>query len=126
MNYLDQLFGLKGKVAIVTGGSRGIGQVVAIGLARAGAEVAIFSRSEARDTVNTIQSEGGKAYSILVDVIDEKGIDNAVREVARRSGTIDIIFNKVRKFTAIIGDIIKYAVILFKTAGVPVNGMFRE
>jgi len=81
MNYLDQLFGLKGKVAIVTGGSRGIGQVVAIGLARAGAEVVIFSRSEAKDTVNTIQSEGGKAYSILVDVTDEKGIDQAVREV---------------------------------------------
>jgi NAD(P)-dependent dehydrogenase (short-subunit alcohol dehydrogenase family) len=60
MNYLDQLFGLNGKVAIVTGGSRGIGQVVAIGLARAGAEVAIFSRSEAKDTVNTIQSEGEK------------------------------------------------------------------
>ena len=93
MNYLDQLFGLKGKVAIVTGGSRGIGQVVAIGLARAGAEVVIFSRSEARDTINTIQSEGGKAYGVLVDVTDEKGIDEAVREVVSRSGSIDIIFS---------------------------------
>jgi NADPH:quinone reductase-like Zn-dependent oxidoreductase len=60
MNYLDQLFGRKGKVAIVTGGSRGIGQVVAIGLARAGAEVVIFSRSEARDTVKQFSLKGEK------------------------------------------------------------------
>ena len=93
MNYLDQLFGLKGKVVIVTGGSRGIGQVVAIGLARAGAEVAIFSRTEAKDTVKKIQSEGGKGYSIIVDVTDETGVDNAVREVVSRSGSVDVIFN---------------------------------
>src|SRR5450432_2444696 len=83
--YLEELFGLSGKVAIVTGGSRGIGQVVAIGLAKAGAEIAIFSRTEAKETVNTIIADGGKAYSIQVDVTDENGIEAAVDEVMRRS-----------------------------------------
>jgi NAD(P)-dependent dehydrogenase (short-subunit alcohol dehydrogenase family) len=91
--YLENLFGLKGKVVIVTGGSRGIGQVVAIGLAKAGAEVAIFSRSKATETVNDILKEGGKAYSIQVDVTDEAGVEAAVNEVLRRSGSVDIVFN---------------------------------
>ena len=91
--YLENLFGLKGKVAIVTGGSRGIGQVVAIGLAKAGAEVAIFSRTEAKETVNTIIKDGGKAYGIRVDVTDEAGIESAVQEVLKRSGSIDVVFS---------------------------------
>lgn len=91
--YLDKLFGLRGKVAIVTGGSRGIGQVVAIGLAKAGAEVAVFSRTEARETVDAITKEGGKAYSLLVDVTDEKRVESAVDEVIKRSGSIDVVFS---------------------------------
>jgi sorbose reductase len=91
--YLEKLFGLKGKVAVVTGGSRGIGQVVAIGLAKAGAEVVIFSRSESSETVNAILKEGGRAYYIQADVTDEAGIEAAVNEVMKRSGSIDILFN---------------------------------
>src|ERR1700712_2123991 len=93
MSYLEKLFGLKGKVVIVTGGSRGIGQTVAIGLARAGAEVAIFSRTEATETVDTIVKEGGVAYSLLVDVTNEKQVDEAVSEVMKRSGSIDVVFS---------------------------------
>ena len=91
--YLDKLFGLTGKVAVVTGGSRGIGQVVAIGLAKAGAEVAIFSRTEATETVQAITKEGGKAYSLLVDVTDEKQVESAVDEVIKRSRSIDVVFS---------------------------------
>lgn len=91
--YLDKLFGLTGKVAIVTGGSRGIGQVVAIGLAKAGAEVAVFSRTKATETVHAITKEGGKAYSLLVDVTDEKQVESAVDEVIKRSGSIDVVFS---------------------------------
>ncbi len=91
--YLDKIFGLKGKVAIVTGGSRGIGQVIAIGLARAGAEVAIFSRSKSKETVDVILQEGGKAYYKLVDVTDENRVEAAVHEVLDHSGTVDVVFN---------------------------------
>ncbi len=87
------MFGLTGKVAIVTGGSRGIGATVALGLAKAGAEVAIFSRTAATETVEQITQAGGKAYSLQVDVTDEPGIDEAVQEVLRRSGSIDVVFN---------------------------------
>ncbi len=65
--YLEELFGVKGKVAVVTGGSRGIGQVVAQGLAMAGAEVVILSRSPADDTLRKMSESGGKGYFIKTD-----------------------------------------------------------
>ncbi|GHV69860.1 3-oxoacyl-ACP reductase [Spirochaetia bacterium] len=93
MSYLDELFSLKGKVALVTGGGRGIGQVVALGLAKAGAEIAIVSRTGADETVKLIEKAGGKAYSLLADVTDEKAVDSALKEVVSRSGALHIVFN---------------------------------
>lgn len=91
--YLDELFGLKGKVAVVTGGGRGIGQVVARGFSKAGAEVVILNRSGADETISMITSDGGKAYYISTDVVEEDSVDAAFAEILRRSGRIDIIFN---------------------------------
>jgi NAD(P)-dependent dehydrogenase (short-subunit alcohol dehydrogenase family) len=94
MGYLDELFGLTGKVALVTGGGRGIGQVVARGLAKAGAEVAILSRSGADETVKDITaSAGGRSYSILGDITDESSVDRALAAILKRSGRLDIVFN---------------------------------
>lgn len=93
MDYLQQLFGLSGKVAVVTGGSRGIGQTVALGLARAGAEVAILCRSEPKETLGQIAAAGGRAYHIAADVSDEAAVDAALSEVLRRSGSVDVVFN---------------------------------
>lgn len=93
MSYLDALFSLKGKTALVTGGGRGIGQVVALGLARAGAEIAIISRTGADETVAQIQNAGGRAYSLIADVTDEKAVDAALREIVSRSGALHIVFN---------------------------------
>ena len=93
MSYLEELFSLKGKVAVVTGGSKGIGQVVAVGLAKAGAEIATISTTHANNTVSQIQAAGGKAYSLIADVTNEKAVNDALNEVMSRSGKIDIVFN---------------------------------
>ncbi|MDR1108427.1 MAG: SDR family oxidoreductase [Spirochaetaceae bacterium] len=93
MGYLEKLFGLQGKVALVTGGGRGIGQVVALGLAEAGAEIAIISRSGADETVRLIEQAGGKAYSLIADVTDEASVDAALRTILSRSPSLDIVFN---------------------------------
>lgn len=92
-DFLKKLFGLKGKVVIVTGGGRGIGQTVAIGLAQAGAEIAVLSRTGADDTVAVIEQQGGKAYSLIADVTAEDAVDDAVKTVLARSGKIDALFN---------------------------------
>lgn len=91
--YLQEMFGLEGKTAIVTGAGRGIGQVVAQGLAKAGAEIVIISRSGAAETVDLITKAGGKAYDLRADVTQEDQVDKAVAEILERSGKIDILFN---------------------------------
>jgi sorbose reductase len=92
--YLEEMFGLKGKVAIVTGGGQGIGQVVACGLAMAGAQVVILSRSGADETLRRIvDAGGGEGYFISTDVTVEASVDAAFAEILRRSGRIDIVFN---------------------------------
>lgn len=91
--YLEDIFGLKGKVAVVTGGGRGIGQTVACGLAKAGAEVVILNRSSADETVKMITAAGGLAYFIATDVTSEKSVDAAMAAILERSGSIDIVFN---------------------------------
>jgi len=93
MSYLDEIFGLQGKVAVVTGGGRGIGQVAAQGLAKAGAEVVILSRSGAQETVDIIEKEGGKAYHLICDVTKEEQVDAALAQIMERSGSLDIVFN---------------------------------
>ena len=93
MSYISELFGLEGKVAVVTGGSRGIGQTVSIGLAKAGAEVAILCRTQPDETLAQIKKAGGRAYHIAADVTDETAVEHAFDEIFRRSGAIDIVFN---------------------------------
>ncbi|MEI0541866.1 SDR family oxidoreductase [Brachyspira pilosicoli] len=93
MSYLDELFSLKGKVAIVTGGGRGIGQVVALGMAKAGAEIVILSRSNADETIDLINSNAVKCYHIKCDVTNERDVDTALNKILDKSGSIDILFN---------------------------------
>jgi 3-oxoacyl-[acyl-carrier protein] reductase len=87
---------LAGRVAFVTGGSRGIGSAIARELALAGAAVVITYRSDeagARETVKAIEQEGGRAWAQHCDVAETEAVDAAVAETLERSGRLDIAVN---------------------------------
>ncbi|MEU8265867.1 3-oxoacyl-ACP reductase family protein [Sphaerisporangium sp. NPDC049002] len=84
----------KGSVALVTGGSRGIGRAVAIDLAREGAHVIVnYGRSEqdAKDVVAQIESEGGGATAVQADVTDEDAVRRMFRGVRSDHGRLDVL-----------------------------------
>lgn len=91
--YLESIFGLAGKTALVTGGRVGIGQTAAAALAKAGAEVVILGKTDSAETVRMIEAEGGRAYSITANVTDEEAVERAMDFIMERSGHIDIVFN---------------------------------
>jgi NAD(P)-dependent dehydrogenase (short-subunit alcohol dehydrogenase family) len=90
---------LDGKVAIVSGASRGIGRDIAIGLAEAGASVAVAGRSvtEGRlpgtihSVTSTIQNQGGRAIAVYCDLTAEETVDQAVATTAEAFGHINIL-----------------------------------
>jgi NAD(P)-dependent dehydrogenase (short-subunit alcohol dehydrogenase family) len=90
---------LDGQVALVTGGGRGIGCVIAGHLAAAGAAVAVLSRSanELADTVARIATTGGRATAVPADVTDRAAVDAAVAEVERRLGPVDLLVNNAAR-----------------------------
>lgn len=89
------LFSLEGKVALVTGAGRGIGQGIAVGLATAGAKVvcAARTRSQLDETVNTIEKNGGQALAIELDVGDLTSVESSVETTLEHFGQIDILVN---------------------------------
>lgn len=89
--------GIQGKVALVTGGSRGLGKRCAFSLAREGANVAICGRSQ--DTLNTTSAElrglGVSSIGIVADVSDTSQAKSLHRQVVKGLGNIDILVNNV-------------------------------
>ncbi|MBI5166647.1 MAG: SDR family oxidoreductase [candidate division NC10 bacterium] len=88
--------GLKGKVAIVTGGSKGLGRAIAMELAREGAKVAICSRGgrELRETAKEIQSRtAGEVLAVVADVTIPEDIEGLVQRTVRKFKRIDILVN---------------------------------
>ena len=91
----SQWFDLEGRVAIVTGGNGGIGRAIALGLAGAGAAVAIFGRNDAKNAavLDELQSIGTQAMALQVDVTDRDGLEPAFRRVEEALGPVDILVN---------------------------------
>ncbi|MDO9516006.1 MAG: glucose 1-dehydrogenase [Syntrophales bacterium] len=96
---MEATFDLKGKVAIVTGGGRGIGRAIALGLAGAGASVVIAGRTvEQLDSVaKEIAALGGKALTVVTDLTEQDQINNLVEETVKRFGRIDILVNNAAR-----------------------------
>jgi 3-oxoacyl-[acyl-carrier protein] reductase len=87
---------LNNRVALVTGGSRGIGQAIAISLAEAGAAVAVNYRekaAEARNVAETIRRAGGRAMAVGADVSQAADVAGMMAAVERELGSVDVLIN---------------------------------
>ena len=96
---MDTKFDLSGKVAIVTGGGRGIGRAIALGLAGAGAKVVVGSRTqkEIEEVAAEISRLGGKALPVAVDLTVNEQLENLVNTTVREFGRVDILVNNAAR-----------------------------
>jgi NAD(P)-dependent dehydrogenase (short-subunit alcohol dehydrogenase family) len=92
---VSKLFDLMGKIAVVTGGSGGIGSALAKGLAEAGADVVVASRTleKLEPVAQAIRSLGKRSLAVSVDVTQEQSVKQMVDRVLREFGRIDILVN---------------------------------
>ena len=92
MSIIDY-FMLNGKKAVVTGGSRGIGNATAVALAEAGADVAVLDIRDCSETVKQIKDLGRESFSIKVDLTKEAEVNEAFDQIKKKFGRIDIVHN---------------------------------
>src|SRR5512136_698358 len=92
---------LRNRVALVTGGSRGIGRGIAVRLAKDGARVAIAYRSNkaaAQQTLVQLQAQGADCVAVETDITNAARADQLVKTVLDRFGRLDIVINNVGDF----------------------------
>ncbi len=90
---MKKVFDLTDRVAIVTGGYRGLGRGMAIGLAEAGADVVLVDREEANETAGVIRSLGRKALAFPADLSSIDRIPSIVQKTVETFGKVDILIN---------------------------------
>lgn len=88
-------FSLAGKTVIVTGGSRGIGRAIAIGMGEAGANVVIGARKpeSLEEATKAVEATGAKALGVVTNVRDMDSLSNLVAEAKRAFGRVDVLVN---------------------------------
>jgi len=86
---------LHGKIALITGASKGLGKAMALALSQAGATIALVSRDEGKlqDVKREVESSGGKADVFLADVKDETQVERLEADVSKRLGKVQILVN---------------------------------
>jgi 2-dehydro-3-deoxy-D-gluconate 5-dehydrogenase len=89
------LFDLTGRVAVVTGGNRGIGRSIALGLAEAGAAVAVFGRNQEKNqqVLAELKALGVASLAVQLDVTNRAALEPALNRVESELGSIDILVN---------------------------------
>jgi 2-deoxy-D-gluconate 3-dehydrogenase len=95
MSATTSLFDVTGRVAVVTGGNGGIGRAIALGLARAGASVAVLARNEQKNqaVLAELQTLGVPSLALQLDVTDRAALATAMAQVEMQLGPIDILVN---------------------------------
>ncbi|MBD5779466.1 gluconate 5-dehydrogenase [Pelagicoccus sp. NFK12] len=95
MNVTNELFDLSGKVALITGGTHGIGMAIGIKLGQAGAKVCVNDISE--EKLESCKAEYAKAgidvYTLVFNVTDEADVDRGISQIEQEVGAIDILVN---------------------------------
>ena len=90
---VESLFSLEGRVAVVTGGARGIGADTAELLAMAGADVAVVDVLNSDNTIAGVEAHGRRAQGYQADLTDEAAVDQLFADIARDFGRIDVVHN---------------------------------
>ena len=95
MSYIDSIFSLEEKTAVVIGGTGELCGTMAEGLSKAGAEAVIIGRNEekAKSRISNIEDSGGKAYFLEADVTEKNSIESILTEIINRSGKCDVLVN---------------------------------
>ncbi|MCE5346633.1 MAG: gluconate 5-dehydrogenase [Bacteroidales bacterium] len=92
---MNDLFDLTGKIALITGGTHGIGMAIGMVLGKAGAKICVNDLHDAKlqSCKDAYKKEGLDVYTLKFDVTDEKDVDKGISEIEKNVGTIDILVN---------------------------------
>jgi NAD(P)-dependent dehydrogenase (short-subunit alcohol dehydrogenase family) len=93
MSYLDELFSVKGKVALLTGGAGVLAGAVAQGLGKAGVRLVLTDIAPLDERVQELRRQGIEAYGYRMDVLDKADIDRVAQIVQREVGAVDILLS---------------------------------
>jgi len=99
---MNDMFSLSGKIAIVTGGSRGLGKAIALGLAKSGADVVIADilDKESKETAKEIERMERRSLFVKTDVTKKKDVENMVKKTVEKFERIDVLVNNAGIYRA--------------------------